>query len=327
MSIMKNTTDQKKKVILEYTADMMLIIVLSFIYYLNMIVKTNEVIYIPKGSINGIISHLQQNKYQVSKLDSIILRFLGSPQSGWIYIGEKKLTRGDFLYKLTTAKAAMKDITLIPGETSYIFLNDMAEIFALDRVKLQYFYERYSSYPEGNFVPNTYKLPLGSSEEMIIKILLGNSQKKMIQFSKKIFGTYNEKKWLKYLIVASIVQKEAASVQEMPLVASVIYNRLKKGMKLQMDGALNYGKYSHVKITAKRLKEDTTHYNTYLFKGLPPYPVCNVSFDAIKAAIFPAKSSYLYFVKIDDSKHIFTSNYRMHQRYIRKLKRKNKKRK
>ncbi len=287
-----------------------------------MIVKTNEVIYIPKGSINGIITHLQQNKYQVSKLDSILLRFFGSPQSGWIYIGKKELKRADFLYKLTTAKAALKDITLIPGETTYIFLNHIAKSFGLDRMKLQYYYERYALYPEGNFIPNTYKLPIGISEKMIMQLLLKNSQRKMKEFSFKVFGSYNPKKWLKYLVVASIVQKEAASIKEMPLVASVIYNRLKRGMKLQMDGALNYGKYSHIKVTAKRLREDNSHYNTYRFKGLPLYPVCNVSFDAIKAAIFPAKTSYLYFVKIDNSKHFFSATFRQHQRYIRKLKRK-----
>jgi len=286
-----------------------------------MIVKTNEVIYIPKGSINNIITHLQEKNYEVTKLDSIILRFMGSPQSGWIYIGKNKLTRGDFLYKLTKAKAAMKDVTLIPGETTYIFLNTLSDLFHLDRVKLQYFYEKYALYPEGNFVPNTYKLPYGITEEMIMRILLGNSLKKMKEFSLKVFGSFNEKKWLRYLVVASIIQKEAASVKEMPLVASVIYNRLKKGMKLQMDGALNYGKFSHVKVTAKRLKEDKTHYNTYKFKGLPPYPICNVSFDAIKAAIFPAQTRYLYFVKIDETKHFFTSSYKRHQRYIRKLRR------
>jgi len=288
-----------------------------------MIVKTNEVIYIPKGSINGIITHLQHKNYEVTKLDSFLLRFIGSPQSGWIHIGEKKLTRGDFLYRLTTAKAAMKDVTLIPGETTYIFLNTLSDIFSLDRVKLQYFYQRYAPYPEGNFVPNTYKLPYGITEEMIMRILIGNSLKKMKEFSYKVFGGFNKQKWLKYLVVASIVQKEAASVDEMPLVASVIYNRLKKGMKLQMDGALNYGKYSHVKVTAKRLREDKSHYNTYRFKGLPPYPVCNVSFDAIKAAIFPSKTQYLYFVKVDNTRHFFTSSYTRHQRYIRKLRRKN----
>jgi UPF0755 protein len=109
----------------------------------------------------------------------------------------------------------------------------------------------------------------------------------------------------------------------MPIVASVIYNRLKKGMKLQMDGALNYGRYSHTKITAKRLRSDTSRYNTYKYKGLPPYPVCNVSFDAIKAAIFPAKTSYLYFVKLRNGKHSFSRRYSSHIRKVKSVTKRN----
>ncbi len=299
--------------------DIILIIALSLIYYLNMIVKTNEVVYIPKGSINQIITHLQKKKYNVTKLDSLILRFIGKPQSGWIYIGKKKLTRADFLYKLTTAKAAMVDVTLIPGETTYVFLDELAKTLSLDSLKLRSEFARQSPIPEGMLVPNTYKLPKGISEYAAIHLLLVRSKKQMYRFAVKIFGSYNQHKWLRYLIVASIIQKESASKEEMPIVASVIYNRLKKGMKLQMDGALNYGRYSHLKITAKRLRNDTSRYNTYRYKGLPPYPICNPSFDAIKAAIFPAKTSYLYFVKLRNGKHAFSKRYSEHLKKIRNV--------
>ena len=284
-----------------------------------MIVKTNEVVYIPKGSINQIISHLQKKNYNVTKLDSFLLRLIGTPQSGWIYIGQKRLTRADFLYRLTTAKAAMVDVTLIPGETSYVFLDELAKKLDLDREKLQSEFLQQSPLREGAFFPETYKLPMGISEYAAIHILLVRSQKQMRYIAKKIFGKYDRRKWLRYLVVASIIQKEAASKEEMPLVASVIYNRLKKGMKLQMDGTLNYGRYSHLKVTAKRLRNDTSRYNTYLYKGLPPYPVCNPGLDAIKAAIFPAKTSYLYFVKLRSGKHAFASTYKEHIRNIRNV--------
>ena len=289
-----------------------------------MIVKTNEVVYIPKGSINQIISHLQKKNYNVTKLDSLLLRLIGMPQSGWIHIGKKRLTRADFLYRLTTAKAAMVDITLIPGETTYVFLDELAEKLSLDRSKLQNEFVKQSIWPEGALFPDTYKLPIGISEHAAIHLLLARSQKEMHYLSKKIFGKYDKRKWLRYLIVASIVQKEAASIQEMPLVASVIYNRLKKGMKLQMDGTLNYGQYSHTKVTPKRLRKDTSRYNTYLYKGLPPYPVCNPGLHAIKAAIFPAKTTYLYFVKLRHDKHAFSSSYKQHLQNINNVTKSNK---
>lgn len=255
---------------------------------------------------------MQSNNYSVSKIDALLLRIIGSPQGGWINIGSTLNTRGDFLYKLTTAKAALQNVTLIPGETTYIFLNQLSQELGLNRELLQQEYDLQSKYPEGMFAPDTYSIPIGISEKLVMKILLGESSAYMKKLSMKVFGTYTEKKWLQIVTIASIIQKESANKEEMPLVSSVIHNRLKIGMKLQMDGTLNYGKYSHVKVTPSMIKEDTTTYNTYLHSGIPEFPVCNVSVDAIKAAIFPAKSDYLYFMKSKNGTHDFSRNYSTH---------------
>ncbi len=308
----------KKLTIVQYVVVIILISLLSLMYYLNQPIKTPKVLYIPQGSINQIITQLQEKNYDVSKLDAFLLRFIGSPQSGWINMGKTRNSRADFLYKLTTAKAALRNITLIPGETTYIFLNQLAHNLHLDRQKLQEEFDRQSPVSEGVFVPNTYKIPLGISEKDLIALLLKVSLKKMQAMSRKIFGSYNEKKWFRYVTIASIIQKESANNKEMPLVSSVIYNRLKKGMKLQMDGSLNYGKYSHMKITSKRIRNDRSLYNTYLHSGIPTVPVCNVSTQAIQAAIFPAKSNYLYFMKSKNGTHDFTCNYSTHLRNIRR---------
>ena len=298
--------------------DIILIITLSFMYYLNKPIKTSKVLFIQKGSINKIISQLRSEKYDVSKLDSILLRVIGSPQYGWINMVDTQSTRADFLFKLTKGKAALQKVTLIPGETTYIFLNQLADHLDLDRAKLQYEFNTQSKISEGAFVPETYMVPVGITEKEIIRLLLNVSQRKMEEFSVKLFGTYNETKWLKYLSIASIIQKESANKQEMPIVSSVIYNRIKKGMKLQMDGSLNYGKYSHIKVTPRRIRNDKSIYNTYLNKGVPAMPVCNVSLSAIKAAIFPAKTDYLYFMKSKNNKHDFTCNYSTHLSNIRR---------
>jgi len=267
---------------------------------------------------------MQEKNYNVSKLDSIILRLIGSPQSGWINIGKTKSTRADFLYKLTTAKAALRDVTLIPGETTYIFLNQLAENLSLDRNKLQYEFEKQTYIQEGAFVPDTYKLPIGITERMLIKILLSKSLSSMKKVSLKIFGNYNEKKWFHFVTIASIIQKESANIDEMPIVSSVIHNRLKKNMRLQMDGTLNYGVYSHIKVTSRRIREDISSYNTYKYSGVPELPVCNVSLSAIKAAIFPAKTNYLYFMKNKNGVHDFTRNYSTHLTNIKRATKRNK---
>ena len=109
----------------------------------------------------------------------------------------------------------------------------------------------------------------------------------------------------------------------MPIVGSVIYNRIKKGMKFQMDGTINYGFYSHTKITHQRIREDNSSYNTYKFEGLPKEAVCNVSLSAIRAAIFPAKTDYLYFVRDKTTgAHIFSTNLNDHNKAIQSQKNK-----
>lgn len=310
--------NDRKLTIIKYIFEIVLIIILSFMYYLNQPIVSSKVLYIPEGSINKIIAQLSNENYNVGKVDSIILRLLGSPQSGWINIGTTKSTRADFLYRLTRAKAALQNVTLIPGETTYIFLDELSHNLNLDRKILQHEYELQTNIQEGAFVPNTYRLPLGITEKELIKILLSNSLSQMKDLSIKIFGNYNEKKWFQYVAIASVIQKESANIDEMPLVSSVIFNRIKKGMKLQMDGTLNYGKYSHIKVTSKRIREDKSIFNTYINRGVPSVPVCNVSFEAIRAAIFPAKSNYLYFMKSKSGNHDFACNYTTHLRNIRR---------
>jgi len=152
----------------------------------------------------------------------------------------------------------------------------------------------------------------------LIHYLVNYALKQHKKTSMKIFGKFDKKNWFRYLIIASIIEKEAGSKKEMPLVSSVIYNRLKKGMKLQMDGTLNYGKYSRIKVTPNRINEDMSRYNTYKYKGLPPHPVSSASNEAILAAIFPKKTNYLYFVRTQKGKHTFSETYKEHLRNIKR---------
>lgn len=150
-----------------------------------------------------------------------------------------------------------------------------------------------------------------------MRYLISSSMERHKALSNKILGQYDEAQWFKYITIASIIQKEAANVYEMPLISAVIYNRLRKKMPLQMDGSLNYGKYSHTAVTSARIRNDSTPYNTYRFKGIPPNPIGSVSFDAIKAAISPADVDYLFFVKNPQGTHTFSRDYQEHLKNIR----------
>lgn len=292
-----------------------MLIFLSF--YLNTKLTTDKILFIPQGSINSIVTHLSKEGYDVTWLDSFILRIFGAPQKGWINIGKESLTKGEFLYLLTIAKAATKDVIFIPGDTTYVILKKIAQEFNLDFKNLEKIYNKQAILPDGVIAAQTYKLPITFNEAEILKYIIDFSMSYHKNLAIETVGKYDEKEWFRIITIASIIQKEAANANEMPLVSSVIHNRLKKNMKLQMDGTLNYGKYSNEKITSRRIKEDNSAFNTYKFKSLPPYPVSIVNKEAILAAIFPTKSNFLYFVKNTNKEHTFSETYKAHIKAIK----------
>jgi UPF0755 protein len=112
------------------------------------------------------------------------------------------------------------------------------------------------------------------------------------------------------VIVASLIEKEAAGPEERPLVASVIYNRIRKDMPLQIDASIHYALDKQgEELSLDDLKVNTP-YNTYENTGLPPGPICSPSRQSLEAAINPADTDYLYYVlKANGEEHFFTSNY------------------
>ena len=212
----------------------------------------------------------------------------------------------------------MNEIKLIPGETTIVFLKQLAKDRGLSFSELEREYNATAPFYEGFLVPETYKISKNESEKNIIDHLVSSAQKFHEDLSRELSGDYNATAWKQVLIKASVIQKEAANADEMPLVASVIDNRLAKNMRLQMDGTLNYGEFSHVKITPQRIRTDTSHYNTYLNDGLPKEPVCVVSRDAIRAVFAPAKSEYLYFMRNKKTGlHDFARTQAEHERNVK----------
>ena len=306
--------NKKENVIIFSIIEFILVCLIAVLFYGTTFVTSTKVLYIPKGSTSSIISYLDKNGFEMGLVDELMIKALGFVQSGWIDIGQNRLTRLDFVYRLVNSKAALRTITLVPGETYYVFFKKLAAEFNLSEEKLMELYKLNAFREDGNILAETYSLPLGMKEDYMIFYLFSQSNKKYEEFSTKLFGYYDRRKWFSYLSLASVIQKEAATTNEMPIVSSVVHNRLKKGMKLQMDGTLNYGEYSNSVVTAERIRDDNTSYNTYKNAGLPNSPVCAVSLDAIKAAIFPVKSDFIYFVR--DNKtglHKFATTFEEHQ--------------
>ena len=165
---------------------------------------------------------------------------------------------------------------------------------------------------EGYLFPDTYAFAKNASAQLILEKILNNFAKKID--AQTLAEIKNQKKSLREIIImASIIEKEAGKQEDMGKVSSVFWNRLKIGQRLQSDATLEYvlgtGKIQHsVKETQFK-----SPYNTYQVAGLPPGPVSNPGLDAIKAAINPTQSDYLYFLTdLATKKTIFAKTFEEH---------------
>ena len=166
---------------------------------------------------------------------------------------------------------------------------------------------------EGYLVPDTYSVPAGTSEDAIIRQLL-DAHKEIFDSKAKAKAKKLKRSENEIMIIASIIEKECADVGDQPIVASVIYNRLKIDMPLQMDSTIQYILGLEGVRKEDLLYDDTeveSPYNTYTNPGLPAGPICCPGRSAIEAALNPADTKYLYFVLDDklDGKMAFSEDY------------------
>lgn len=317
--IQKPQKEIKKNKFLRILIAFVSIVFIIFILYIFESIRPKEKINIKYGGITQVIDGLKQQGYKVNIIDRYMLAILGTPRAGIIYFDKNEtLSRISFLYKIANTKTKGIDnrITLIPGETLDVFFENVAIQMNLNKEILMEEYAKQSSYKEAGIVPDTYFANTNMNEKKLIEFLLKPSEQKYDKLAIKYFKKYDKEKWNKILTKASIIQKEAANKKEMPIISSVIDNRITKKMRLQMDGALNYGKYSHIAVTSERIKNDDTTFNTYKNYGLPDSPAGSVSMEAIDAAINPSKTDYLYFVKNKDGVHTFSKDFKSHRNAI-----------
>jgi len=170
---------------------------------------------------------------------------------------------------------------------------------------------------EGYLMPDTYKLPVKTNERKIVARLVSNWKNKVWSPNRALFAK-SDLPPDKVVILASMIEREARVPQDRPLISSVIRNRLKKKMKLQIDATILYALGQHKNlVTFKDLKVDSL-FNTYKYPGLPPAPICNPGLASIEAALQPARSEYLYYVAKPDGSHIFTRTGQEHAAAVAK---------
>jgi len=152
---------------------------------------------------------------------------------------------------------------------------------------------------EGYLFPDTYLIPKDSDIKMIVSQMRGN-------FDQKYSGIkVNNSKLTKaqIVILASLIEREAITNAEKPVIAGILMNRLNLGMALQVDATIQYAKGQNPvnkkwwePVTLEEYKSVVSNYNTYLFTGLPPSPISNPGLEALSAAANPADTDYLYYL-------------------------------
>ena len=163
---------------------------------------------------------------------------------------------------------------------------------------------------EGFLFPDTYQLVEPISIPKLVTDQLNTFRSEWAQVN---LGYARSRHLTPYdvLIIASMVQAEAATAHDRPLIASVIYNRLRLGMPLQIDATTRYATGNYTKPLTDAQLNSKSPYNTRIHKGLTPTPIDNPGLASIQAAAHPAQTNYLYFVvkPCGNGEQVFTSNY------------------
>lgn len=162
---------------------------------------------------------------------------------------------------------------------------------------------------EGFLYPDTYLIEKGTSADNIINKMLERFNKAIHEIEKETGVEIKEKDIDKLITIASMIEKEACVDIDRPLISSVIYNRINKDMKLQLDATVLYALGEHVDVVLYKHLEVDSPYNTYKYPGLPVGPIASPGIKSIEAALLPADTDYLYYILQKDGSHYFTDSY------------------
>lgn len=255
------------------------------------------------GLLSGSAHRLKPGNYLISAGSStpaIILNLIEGP------IIDREITFPEGM-TLKDIDAVLTQNKILPEGTlvNFPFKKLVSEYKFLDNAKNL----------EGFLFPDTYRIFLNSNTETVVKKFLDN-------FNKKIAPILTNNKQLKIndlITIASLLEKEAPDYKDRQIIAGILYKRLAAGIALQIDSTITYAKCNGKFLTCadprvyrKDLKFQS-QYNTYLHNGLPPGPIGNPGLDAIKAALDPVKSDYLYYLSDPKTgKIIFSKNLEEH---------------
>lgn len=232
------------------------------------------------------------------------------------------LARGDVvLHPVTIPEGYTAD--QIARALARVGLGDGARLRALARTGAgQFEYDFLRGVPggrlEGYLFPDTYYIPRFLDERSVLDRFLAHFAETVLPLWRDA-GT--DRSLHEVVTVASMVEREAKTAGDRPLIAGVIYNRLARGWRLEVDATVLYALGQHKSVvTSGDLKVDSP-YNTYLHAGLPPGPIANPGIEAMNAALHPARTEYFFYVARPDGSHAFSRTLSEHLANVRRYRR------
>lgn len=287
--------------------------------------------YIPKGVSFSTIGSILKEKgiirsELVFKLVGKIMGIERKARAGY-YIITADMNLLDLLRKLLEGRIVEYTFTVIEGDSIIEIAERLSKLnpeygekllmLSKDKDFLKSFNIDAPSL-EGYLFPATYTIPKGMDIEDVIAMMVRKFwsvfDHSLRDRAQKLGWTVNE-----VVTLASIIEKEAKIEYEKPLISAVYHNRLKLGMPLQADPTAIYGVKRFREGVKKKDLLNRTPYNTYIIRGLPPGPIASPSLSSIRAALYPAKVPYLYFVAKGDGSHVFSETYSQHLASIREI--------
>jgi UPF0755 protein len=291
---------------------------------------------IQRGSSRAAIAKLLETDGVIRS--SMSFRFLAARYP------EERLRAGEYLFErpqtpeevfriLAEGRVYLHTLTVPEGYTMF----DIAEIVARGRLATREDFLQAARDPEpirdlapkartleGFLYPDTYKFPRGTPAQKIAE--------RMVRRFRQVWGSLPTRDSdedpmaaLGIVTMASLVERETAVPGERPRVASVFYNRLKRGVALDCDPTVIYGLQQADKYRGALTTEDMhfdSPYNTYRHRGLPPGPIGNPGEASLRAALEPEKTDYFYFVADAEGHHVFSRTLAEHNRNVAKYRKK-----
>jgi UPF0755 protein len=291
-------------------------------------------IYIKKhDTFANVIANLDAKANLSSKNAAILYgNILGIGKS--LFVGEYKIPPNaslrEVLTKFATGDVVVHKFTIIEGWNSYQLMDALDKeqnlVHVLNHNLGKSNMPNINGELEGAYFPDTYFYAYPDTDLDILK----RANEKMTNI---LHVEYQHKKnnielnsEYEALIIASLLEKEALDNSEKYTISGIIQNRIKRGMRLQIDAAVYYGLVYQAAgeidrmLSSHDIKNKANVYNTYAYKGLPPGPIAMPSLAAIRAACNPSYNEYLYYVVKNDysNTHHFSLNFKEHKMAIKK---------